>query len=74
MNKRAELPESDPKRQTIWLAKMEIGDRMERRHFRAIDDFAKAFSVAEELMEKSPACRAFRVKLLSISRVARLWN
>ena len=74
MNKRAELLEDDPKGQTIWLAKMQIGDRTDRRYFRTIDDFGKALSVAEELMEKSPACYAFKVKLLSISRVARLWN
>jgi hypothetical protein len=74
MNRRAEPPEDDPKGQTIWLAKFEIGDRKDRRYFRTIDDFGKALSVAEELMEKSPACRAFKAKLLSVSRVARLWN
>lgn len=59
---------------TLWAAKIFIDGRNEERLFTDKDDFESASATAVKLMDGSPAVSMTNAKLVSVERVARLWN
>ncbi len=59
---------------TLWRAKLRIQNRKDEFLFRSTEDFADAAKIAQTLLDSSPSCKMSGAEIVSIERVARLWN
>jgi hypothetical protein len=59
---------------TLWKASLKIADRKDEFLFRDVDDFSLASVTAVKLLETSPAAHLTGAVIVSVERVARLWN
>ncbi len=66
--------ESKERIRTLWRAKLRIQNRKDEFLFRSTEDFSDAAKTAQTLLDGSPSCKISGAEIVSIERVARLWN
>lgn len=60
---------------TLWRARLRVPPAGKDEFlFRSSDEFSEAAFCAQTLLEGSPSCKMVGAEIISLERVARLWN